>query len=347
MEIKNQNLPKVSVIILNWNGWKDTIECLESLYQINYPNYNVIVVDNHSEDDSINKIKDYCNGKLKVESKFFKYKLENKPIKILEYFKDETEDSKLIDEFKKASYDINLILIKNNENYGFAEGNNIGIRFILKNLDSDYILLLNNDTVVNSTFLDDLIEVAENSSVGIVGSTIYYYSHPNKIQSAGAYFSWKKGKGNLLRANEIDDYKLWDSLQVDYVSGCCLLTKKDIFLKCGLLDPEYFAYWEEVDFCMRAKKEGFNVVHAPKSKVWHKVSSSSKKIKGLYGYYISRNMFLFMHKNASKIQFFSFLLYFIGFNFWFMSSLFLLYEKDFSGFKNFLKGINDGLFRVK
>ena len=84
--------PKVSIIILNWNGWKDTIECLESLYQIAYPNYDVIVVDNGSEDDSIEKIKEYAEGKIKVESKFFEYSPENKPIKIVEYTRKEAED---------------------------------------------------------------------------------------------------------------------------------------------------------------------------------------------------------------------------------------------------------------
>ena len=65
------NYPRVAIIILNWNGWEDTIECLESLYQITYPNYDVIVVDNGSEDESIEKIKEYCEGEIKVESKFF------------------------------------------------------------------------------------------------------------------------------------------------------------------------------------------------------------------------------------------------------------------------------------
>ena len=81
--------PKVSIIILNWNGWKDTVECLESLYQITYPNYDVIVVDNGSEDDSIEKIKEYAEGKTKVESKFFEYFSENTPINIIEYTREE------------------------------------------------------------------------------------------------------------------------------------------------------------------------------------------------------------------------------------------------------------------
>jgi GT2 family glycosyltransferase len=84
-------IPKVSIIILNWNGWEDTIECLESLYQITYSNYDVIVVDNGSEDESIEKTKEYAEGKIRVESKFFEYSSENKPIKIIEYTREEAE----------------------------------------------------------------------------------------------------------------------------------------------------------------------------------------------------------------------------------------------------------------
>ena len=87
----NTNNPKVSVIILNWNGWKDTIECLESLYQIDYPNYDIILVDNDSKDDSIQRIRDYCEGQLKPKSPFYNYNPKNKPIQIFEYTKDETE----------------------------------------------------------------------------------------------------------------------------------------------------------------------------------------------------------------------------------------------------------------
>ena len=76
--------PLVSVIILNWNGWKDTLECLESLYQIKYPNYKVILVDNYSQDQSLKKIRQYCRGQIPVETKFFKYQKHNKPIKIRE-----------------------------------------------------------------------------------------------------------------------------------------------------------------------------------------------------------------------------------------------------------------------
>ena len=85
------NKSTVTIIILNWNGWKDTIECLESLYQINYPNYNVILVDNASSDESLKKIKEYAEGKIKVESNFFNYNSDNKPLEIVNYEKEESE----------------------------------------------------------------------------------------------------------------------------------------------------------------------------------------------------------------------------------------------------------------
>ena len=120
--------PRVAIIILNWNGWSDTIECIESVYQITYPNYQVIIVDNNSSDNSIKKIKEYAKGELNVESKFFNYTPHNKPIEIAQYDEDLINDKQ-------------LILIKNRNNYGFAEGNNIGTIFAIKNIKPDYILL--------------------------------------------------------------------------------------------------------------------------------------------------------------------------------------------------------------
>jgi len=106
--------PRVAIIILNWNGWEDTIA---------YPNYDVIVVDNGSEDDSIEKIKEYCEGKIKVESKFFEYSSENKPIRIIEYSREEAEaGGGREQEIADLPSNKKLILIKNEKNYGFAGG---------------------------------------------------------------------------------------------------------------------------------------------------------------------------------------------------------------------------------
>ncbi|ACJ17344.1 glycosyltransferase family protein [Thermococcus onnurineus NA1] len=105
--------PRISIIILNWNGWRDTIECLESLYRITYPNYDVIVVDNASQDDSIEKIKEYAEGKIEVNLKFFKYNPNNKPIKVFEVSEDEARQGKFNRPlYEKFDVDRRMILIK-------------------------------------------------------------------------------------------------------------------------------------------------------------------------------------------------------------------------------------------
>jgi hypothetical protein len=179
--------PKVSIIILNWNGWKDTIECLESLYQITYQNYNVILVDNGSEDESVARLKEYCEGKIKVESEFPGYSTINKPIRIIEYTREEAGagDGKE-DEVAELPSNRKLILIKNDKNYGFAEGNNIAMRYAFKALHSDYILLLNNDTVVEKRFLDELVKVAESDEkIGTCQSKILSIKDPKRIDAIG------------------------------------------------------------------------------------------------------------------------------------------------------------------
>ena len=153
---------KVTIIILNLNGWEDTIECLESVYQIEYPNYDVVVVDNDSKDQSVEKIKEYASGSLKVESSFFKYNSDNKPLRLIEYSQEELKSSDRIEkDLDNLPPEKRIILIKNNQNYGFAEGNNIAIRYALEKLKPDYVLLLNNDTVVDRCFLDELIKIAK------------------------------------------------------------------------------------------------------------------------------------------------------------------------------------------
>ena len=135
--------PGVSIVILNWNGWKDTLECLESLFRISYPNY-----DTDSKDDSVTEIKKYAEGNLAVSSKFFEFSNENKPIEILEYTKEGSEEgSQPAEAFAALPSNKKMILIKADKNYGFAEGNNIGIRLA----KGQYIALLNSDTKVDST----------------------------------------------------------------------------------------------------------------------------------------------------------------------------------------------------
>lgn len=291
-------LPKVIIIILNWNGKEDTIECLESLKHITYPNYEILLVDNGSVDGSV---------------EFFR---ENYP---------------------------HIEIIANMENMGFAEGNNVAIKKAIAK-KTNYLLLLNNDTVVDPNFLIELVNVAEsNAKIGIVGPTVYNYSTKNKIQSAGAILKWNKGKETILRANEIDTEVNIEIREVDYVSGCALLAKVEVFEKIGYLNKEYFAYWEETDWCVRAANASYKVLYVPKAKIWHKGGATSKKLSGFHEYQMVRNMFWFMKQHATKRQYLLFIIYFFGFRFWFLSAAYLFYYKNTNAFLSYLRGINDGI----
>lgn len=293
--------PKVTILILNWNGKEDTIECLESLRHINYPNYDILLVDNGSIDGSVK-----C--------------------------------------FRETYPDLEII--ENGENLGFAEGNNVGIRKAMDN-GKDYMLLLNNDTVVDCGFLGELVEVAESDSkIGIVGPKIYYYDYNGRkdvIWSAGGKINLITGKTSHINGQKIDDESLCKPTKVDYISGCAFLVKKDVFDKIGLLDPEYFAYFEEADFCVRASKI-FECVYVPQGKIWHKVSKSTGgNFSPIMAYYLIRNRFLFTKKNGSK--YLSKQAIFICAIFIYSAKKLLIYSFKFKMdvAKSICKGFRDGL----
>ena len=144
---------------------------------------------------------------------------------------------------------------------GFAEGNNIGIRYALNKLDPDYIMLLNNDTVVDKEFLFEMLEVSEsNNEIGIVGPKIYFYNEPNRIWFAKGKISWKFSRGLNIGYNEIDNKRQDDIAEVEYVSGCAFLIKEEVINSIGLLDKRFFLYFEEIDWTLRAAELGYKSV---------------------------------------------------------------------------------------
>lgn len=213
--------PRVVIVILNWNGWRDTIECLESIFQIDYPNYSVVLVDNVSSDDSIKNIIEFAEGNLKFKSEFFEYSSENKPLDFTILKEDE-----IIHQLYKHK-DVPLTIIKNETNEGFAEGNNIGIKYGLNNLNPDYFLLLNNDTIVDKNFLNFLVDEGENNkNIGLLIPKIYYYDNPNVILCVGGKIDWKFARGLHVGTNEEDTGQYNIKHSFDYISGAALLIKQ-------------------------------------------------------------------------------------------------------------------------
>ncbi|AIY90182.1 glycosyltransferase family 2 protein [Geoglobus acetivorans] len=341
------NHPRVSIIILNWNGWKDTVECLESLYRIDYPNYDVIVVDNGSEDDSVQKIREYAEGKIEVSSKFFEYSPGNKPIRVFEISEEEAREGKFNRPvYEKYDVDRRMILIRNNNNYGFAGGNNVGIKFALSVFDSDYVLLLNNDTVVDPGFLRELVKVADSDGkIGIAGPKVYYYENPSMIESMGGKINLYTISTSLIGNKEIDAGQHNKIIDVDWVSGCCLLFKKSVIYTIGLLNPAYFLYFEETDFCFRAKKKT-RLVAVPESRIWHKSASTTTRFTGLGRYYTTRNRIKFARKNLNSIKLSIFMTYFILIFFPAVLAWLTIIRKDRVLIMVFLKSIKDGIFDI-
>lgn len=291
--------PKVSIIILNWNGWEDTIECLESLYQITHQNYDVIVVDNGSKDESIKKIKDYAQGQIEVKSKFFEYNSDNKPIQIFEYTKGEAGNGRDIIDLPSSQ---KLTIIKNDENCGFAAGNNIGIRYALNVLDPDYVLLLNNDTVVDKRFLDSGLKLMkENENVGIVTGKIYFYDNPDIIWAAGGKIKSWTGSGRGIGNKQLDKGQFNKNKVIEYAPGTMALVRRSVFEKVGFLPECYFATGEEMEFAVKASKVGYNIMYNPESILYHKVGMSSN-VSLKYRYNSWRTRLLYVERNLPSIS---------------------------------------------
>jgi len=339
-----QEDPRVAIIVLNWNGWENSIECLESIYKIDYPNYDLILVDNASNDDSIEKIRGYCSGKIKVDSNYVDYTDLNKPIRVKEIDYDEIKHIEL-EETNDSNHEKFLLFIKNNKNYGFAEGNNIAVRFAMEKINPEYILLLNNDTVVDNKFLKELIHVATKSDkIGFIGPKIYYYT-PDDISKivnfAGGYLNKNTFQPHPMGGDQLDKGQFETEKKVDYVEGSCLLVKNDLINEIGLLDPEYFTYWEEIDWCIRGQKAGYDSLYAPKAVIWHKGRASDLSANSIY--YMIKNRFLFIKKNAKPLQILSSNIYYFGYYFWIILFSVALVNKDGNKQRSFLKGTYDGL----
>jgi GT2 family glycosyltransferase len=145
--------------------------------------------------------------------------------------------------------------------------------------NADYIVLLNNDTIVAPDFLTELVNTAElNNSIGIVGSTTYYYYQHNKIQYNGGKINWWLGINNTYLCNEIDKGQYDIMIERDYVPATSCLIKREVIEKVGYLDESYFFAIEEFDYCTRVKQAGYKVIYQPLSMIWHKWMASGKKI---------------------------------------------------------------------
>ena len=221
--------PKVYLIVLNWNDKEISKKCLSSIEKVSYSNYKVLIVDNNSQDGSV---------------EFFK-----------EYF---------------PQYDI-LALDKNLK---YAGGNNAAVDY-LKPEEEDFLVFINNDTIVSSDFLDHLVAPFLNDANCIITvPKILFAMDINKIWYAGGVVSMWKGSIDHIGIRDFDGPKYSFMMETDYATGCCFCIKYDDFRRLKYFDTTFEMYCEDVDLSIRAKRMNRKIVYSPKSIILHSVSQS-------------------------------------------------------------------------
>lgn len=199
-----------------------------------------------------------------------------------------------------------LKIINNSVNNGFSGGNNVGIAYGLQ--DAEYIMLLNNDTIVGDTLVEELVSVLEkDQTIGLVSPKIYFAKgfefHKQRYKKdelgnvlwyAGGSMDWKNASGVHRGVDEVDIGQYNELSETDFATGCCMMFRSEVIQKIGGFDERYFLYYEDSDLNERMKKKGYRIFYVPKAVLWHKnASSTGGSGSSLQDYYITRNRLLF------------------------------------------------------
>jgi GT2 family glycosyltransferase len=290
----------VAVVIVNWNGWRECLECLDALFGQRHQNFHVFVVDNDSGDQSVEHIVSWCEE----PSAFPSWRRHSGVARFTDASNAERLSCRVLE--PKTAADgpappggCRLTLVRSGGNLGFAGGCNVGIRAAgLSNFD--YFWFLNADAVVDQYALVELLGRAEmDAEVGMVGSTIRYYDSPDKVQAMGGArldpsngSTRHVGEGAQLRDVPLDGADV--EAEMAYIMGASMLVSKAFIAEIGLMEEDYFLYFEDADWAMRGRGK-FSLGFAPRSHVFHKWGTNSHKAAPLSSsrfYYRNRLRFV-------------------------------------------------------
>jgi GT2 family glycosyltransferase len=289
--------PLVFIIILSWNHWEITADCLRSLERLTYPNHRILLVDNGSTDGT-------------VES--------------------------LPKEFP------NVILLANRQNLGFAPGCNVGIKYALTQR-ADFVLLLNNDTVVPEDLIDVLVNRAKIlPDAGVLAPMLRYHDRSGRIWFAGSRRHW-------LTLESVDSgpeiprrHTRTDELHtVDYIFGTAMMIPTAVLQKVGLFDEHFFMYYEDLDFCLRIQEAGYQLYYVPDTTVEHRVSSSTQSLSTFRYYHKARSSVYFFRKHAYGLRRLIIPFYRLGSAL--RTVLRLASRRQWPEIRAYLRGLKDGL----
>ncbi|NRR31605.1 glycosyltransferase family 2 protein [Oxalobacteraceae bacterium] len=278
--------PHVTVVLLNWNGWRDTLECLDSLLRVQGVAMTVVVCDNASSDGSFEQMQDW----VRRQPGAMPWLLEQP---------GRCETAALSDSLRK------LVLLRNSGNLGFAGGNNPGIRLALEDPACEYVWLLNNDTTIEPDALAQAVaRMRADPAIGICGSTLVYYHERAMVQAlGGASYSPARGTsrhiGAFIGRDAVPAAPEAVETQMSYAVGAAMLVSRAFVEQVGLMREDYFLYYEEIDWAMRGAGR-FRLGYAPASVVYHKegatIGTSASGGSAISVYYLFRNRLLFTRR---------------------------------------------------
>lgn len=289
------------IVVLNWNGWNYTESCLESIKQEPFDNYTIILVDNHSTVDELNKIDNYC-------AKNFSSKIVYTDSEALSL--NNTND--LNEFFCKKGRD-RIIIIKNSDNYGFAGGNNVALKFV-QNIGGKYTFLLNNDTIVENSAIYNLRDFSiKNSKYVAIVPQIRLFEPNNRTWNCGGKITWYGARKYYYANADISEVPQVGFKEVDYVTGCALLLNLE---ETGILSERFFFGEEDFELSLRLSKKKMKKACFFESIIYHKDGGTQKKLTEdklghITAHYIFRLSDLKDYQNPFLWRF-SIMLYFIS-----------------------------------
>ena len=266
------------MILICYNGAKDTFECVNSLAKSAWGNLSIIIVDNESSDNSLTMLQEElsltpCEIKFEGKSIFCSFESEK-----------------------------DIYLISSGFNGGFSYGNNIGIRFAM-NLDAEFFLLLNNDTLVEEDIFERFISSIHAQDNAVIVPQINNYPQTDLIWSRGGSYDLSTGKIKLYFYNK-PDKSIVEKFPVSFATGCCWFFPRKILQDVGPLEESYFMYVEDLEYCHRILMQDYEIICDTSIKIYHKVSASTGGgVNPFSVWYMARNRIYFFRKySPNKIQ---------------------------------------------
>ncbi|MDD5371924.1 MAG: glycosyltransferase family 2 protein [Sulfurimonas sp.] len=283
------------ILILNFNGAYDTIECLQSVFRMHNRAFHAILIDNNSTDSSVDTLENWLY-------------VNETPFNKIRYLSQKNSFSTPVLQ-KKAL----MTFIYSDENNGYASGNNIGLKYVMQNASStDFIWILNNDTIVYTETLYELTKSwnsLQKQNIALLGAKVLEYTYPHNIQSVGIQTGLMLKEEKLFYA--CHSSSLSYDIEVDSICGCSIFLSLETLKEIGLMPEEYFLYYEETDWMRAIKLKGFKIFTSGNSIVLHKhAKSTGGYLSPMVLYYMTRNRVLFNKKYLTDKKFLLFCIFF-------------------------------------